>query len=91
MGPKLELFLYSLACGACLAAFTLIPDLFRYIFSLVTFFLGLRFFGKHETWGMRIGLMVLAVLFFFIFITAYTILAIINGWYLPALPQTPQP
>jgi hypothetical protein len=87
MNPKLAVVLYSLACGLCLAAFTMIPDFIKYLFSLGAFLLGLRFFGTYETWPMRLSLIGLSIVFFFLYIFVYTIFAAANGWYLPQLPE----
>lgn len=86
MNPKLSLVLNSFACGLCLTAFSMVPGLIQYAFSLVAFLLGMRFFGIHDTWGMRIGLVVLSVVFFLLFLIIYTVLAQVNGWYHPQIP-----
>jgi hypothetical protein len=87
MNPKLAVVLYSLACAFCLAAFAMIPNILKYVFSLGAFFLGLRFFGTYETWGVRLALIGLSIVFFFVFIFIYTIFAAVNGWYLPQMPE----
>jgi hypothetical protein len=86
MNPKLSLFFNSIGCGLCLTAFTLVPGLIQYAFSLVAFLLGMRFFGVHDTWGMRIGLVACSILFFLLFLVIYTVLAQVNGWYHPQIP-----
>jgi hypothetical protein len=86
MNPKLSLFVNSMGCGLCLTAFTLVPGLIQYAFSLVAFLIGMRFFGAHETWGMRLSLVGLSIVFFLLFLIVYTILAQVNGWYHPQIP-----
>lgn len=89
MNRTLAVILYGLLCGALLAAFTLITGLIKFIFSLGAFMFGLKFFGEHETWGVRFAFIGTTVLMFLIFILVYTVLAYTYDWPLPSLPEEP--
>lgn len=87
MNPKLSLLVNSVVCAICLAAFSMIPGFIKYIFSLTAFFLGLRFFGAHDSWKMKLALIGITIVLFFVFVILYTILAIAYGWYIPTVPE----
>ncbi|MFD1952750.1 hypothetical protein ACFSL6_00780 [Paenibacillus thailandensis] len=50
----LWIFLYSVAVGALLAAFSYTPGIVKYVFSLLALYLIIRFFRQYETWPVRI-------------------------------------
>lgn len=87
MNAKLNLFVTSIVCGLCLAVFSLIPSFVKFAFSLVAFFVGLRFFGQYDSWKMRLALIAISIIWYFLFVIIYTFLAIANNWYLPAMPD----
>ncbi|MFD0587909.1 hypothetical protein ACFQZE_07825 [Paenibacillus sp. GCM10027627] len=60
---SLIVMLFSLAAGSSLALFLVIEDFFRYVFSLLTLYMGIRFFRRYETVGKRILFIVLTVFF----------------------------
>ena len=69
------LFAYSMLIGLLLVAFTSIPAVWRFVFSLGALFAGFKFFGKYERTAMRVWLFVLSLFFFFLFtIVGVTIL-----------------
>ncbi len=43
---------YALLAGGSLVLYTLIASFIKYIFSLVTLYIGIRFFRKFETIGV---------------------------------------
>lgn len=85
MNKAAALLAYGAACALLLAAFSMIQDFLRYLFSLGAFLLGLRFFGQYETWGMRLGLIGLTLVFYFLFVFLYTVIAYARGWYIPGM------
>lgn len=55
---------YTFLAGLMLALFTQIEEMYRYLFSLLALYLGIRFFRRYETLGLRITFFVLGVVFF---------------------------
>lgn len=66
MRTSLWVILYALMAGVSLALFANIPDLIKYVFSLLALYLGIRFFRRFETVGLRVTFIVLAIVFYFI-------------------------
>ncbi|MDQ0059584.1 hypothetical protein [Paenibacillus harenae] len=60
----LWLILYSLAAGVLLAAFSFTPGIWKYMFSLLALYLGIRFFRKYDSIGLRIAFFAVAILFY---------------------------
>lgn len=85
MNRNLAVFLYSLACGTLLVAFSLIPGIIKYAFSLGAFFLGLKFFGTYETWGPRLALIGGSLVVFLILLVIYAFFAALYGWHVPGV------
>jgi len=85
----LRVLSYSIAGGLLLMLFAQIQDIIRYVFSLGAFFLGIHFFKRYESKGMRIAFIVLGVIWYFLFNLIYVFLAYINGWETIAGRQTP--
>jgi len=67
-------FWYSLLAAISLALFSTIPSLVKYIFSLLVIYIGIRFFRRFETLGMRIIFIVLAILLYFIIVLVITMI-----------------
>lgn len=86
MSRALAVMLYGFACAVLLAAFSMTPGMLKFVFSIGAFFLGLRFFNAHDTWGVRLAFIGTAVVLYFVCVVVYTILAYANGWPLPSAP-----
>jgi hypothetical protein len=65
---------YAVLAGASLALFSLIPSLIKYIFSLLTIYIGIRFFRRFETLGLRITFIVLSIVLYFVFVVITTLI-----------------
>ncbi|WP_036709868.1 hypothetical protein [Paenibacillus pinihumi] len=81
--------LYGLACGILLIVFAMFPGLgiFKFVFSLGAFLLGLRFFRIYEKWSTRISFILISLVFFIIILvplTAY--LYAVKPELLPSMP-----
>ncbi len=61
----LRVFLYSLLAGLFLAVFSQLDHFIKYLFSLLALLMGILFFRKVETTGLRILFVVLALIFYF--------------------------
>lgn len=59
-------FLYSLAAGFSLFLFTQIGQIYKYAFSLLAIYIGIRFFRRFESIGLRIAFIALAVVLYFL-------------------------
>lgn len=71
---------YAFLAGLSLALFSSLDSMIKYIFSLLTVYIGIRYFRRSETTGMRIFFVVLAViLYFLITIIMATIVYIMNN------------
>lgn len=66
------LIAYTFAAGLLIALFTVIEDFYRYLFSLLALYIGIRFFRRFETLGYRITFFVLSIVFFLIFSVFYS-------------------
>lgn len=69
---SLVVMFYSLLAGICMALFTQIEGFVKFIFSLLALYIGVRYFRRFETVGMRVLFIVLTLVFTFI-----TILSIV--------------
>lgn len=83
----LKLIAWALLTGALLFVFTIIPGLWRYIFSLGAFFIGVRVFGMYESWKARMSYILASLVFFFLILLIYVIAAFVNEWPLPLPPE----
>ncbi|WP_028611114.1 hypothetical protein [Paenibacillus harenae] len=57
---------YTLLAGSCLAIFSVLTEIYRYIFSLLAIYIGIRFFRRFETLGLRIAFFALGIFFYFL-------------------------
>lgn len=69
---------YAALAGASLALFSLIPSMIKYIFSLLAIYIGIRFFRRFETIGLRITFIVLAIILYFLFVIIATMIQYIK-------------
>lgn len=58
--------LYAVAAAISLFLFTQIESMVKYLFSLLAIYMGIRFFRKFDTLGLRITFIVLAIVFYFL-------------------------
>ncbi|MBJ6363312.1 hypothetical protein ACFOQM_19005 [Paenibacillus sp. GCM10012307] len=67
--------LYGFACGTLLTLFSMFPGLgiFKFLFSLGAFLLGLRFFRTFERWAVRIAFVLTSLVFYLIVIVILTV------------------
>ncbi|MBC8080019.1 MAG: hypothetical protein H7X86_06725 [Gorillibacterium sp.] len=73
---------FSILTGALMSCYLIIPGTIKFLFSILSLYLGYQFFRRAEGWGLRIGFIVLSVILALIFTVIYTGLAIKNGWYI---------
>ncbi|CAM4284835.1 hypothetical protein FHS16_002257 [Paenibacillus endophyticus] len=66
------LIAYTFTAGLLITLFTVIEDFYRYLFSLLALYIGIRFFRRFETLGYRITFFVLSIVFFLIFAVFYS-------------------
>lgn len=85
MNKYLALFLYSLFCGLLLAAFSLIQDFSKYIFSLAALFAGFKFFRAYESIKLRIAFIILSIVLFFLSMIIFVAVAFAKGWVIPGI------
>ncbi|MFD2670193.1 hypothetical protein [Marinicrinis sediminis] len=78
-----SILLYSMAISALLAAFSLIPSLFKYVCSIGALLLGFRFFSIHDEWRDRIWFFGAFIIGFLLWVSLYAALAIVFDWPLP--------
>ncbi|GIP36741.1 hypothetical protein J31TS4_00210 [Paenibacillus sp. J31TS4] len=75
------LLLCSLVAGALMTVFVMLPgSITRHLFSLGALVIGFYFFQRFETKGIRIGFVVLTLVFSFLLPPVYVLLAHANGW-----------
>jgi hypothetical protein len=55
---------YTFLAGLMLALFSMLTEIYRYLFSLLALYIGIRFFRRYETIGLRITFFVLAIIFY---------------------------
>lgn len=65
---------YATLAGASLTLFSTIPSLIKYIFSLLTIYIGIRFFRRFETIGLRITFIALSIVLYFLFVIIVTMI-----------------
>ncbi|WP_424765851.1 hypothetical protein [Paenibacillus sp. sgz302251] len=66
---------YTFLAGAMLAMFSLIEGMIKYLFSLLALYIGIRFFRRFDTLGIRISFFVLGIVFYLLI--ALTIAAVL--------------
>jgi hypothetical protein len=76
----MRVVLYSLAGGILLTLYSQIPDMLRYVFSLLALLLGIRFFRRFESKGPRIAFVLMLIFYYLIFNLMYVIAAQVYGW-----------
>jgi hypothetical protein len=64
--------LYSVLAGICLALFMQIPGFEKYLFSLLSIYIAIRYFRRFETVGKRVLFVVLALFFSFFMVFCMT-------------------
>ncbi|CAH8709676.1 hypothetical protein M5W83_04800 [Paenibacillus thiaminolyticus] len=64
----LTLASYSFVCGTLVGFYAFLNFPLNIICSLGALLLGIRFFKRNPTKGMRIGLILLSILFYFVFV-----------------------
>jgi len=57
---------YTFLAGLMLAIFSSMTEIYRYLFSLLALYIGIRFFRRFETIGLRITFFVLSIVFYLI-------------------------
>ncbi|CAG7603800.1 hypothetical protein PAESOLCIP111_00633 [Paenibacillus solanacearum] len=62
---------YSVICAALLLLFSQIQDFLKYVFSLGALYLGIHFFRRYESRGMRIAFVATSVVLYFVFTIIY--------------------
>ncbi|MFF2887964.1 hypothetical protein [Paenibacillus sp. NPDC057967] len=70
---SLVVMFYSLLTGICMALFTQIDGFVKFLFSLLALYIGIRYFRRFETVGMRVLYIVLALVFTFITILSFVV------------------
>lgn len=90
MNRAIGLLFYSILGGILMAAFLMVPGVFRYAFSLGAILLGIRFFRVQESVLFRVLFIVFVVVFSLLFTVVYVMLAYANGWYLQEGYKVPQ-
>jgi hypothetical protein len=55
---------YTFLAGLMLALFSMLTEIYRYLFSLLALYIGIRFYRRYETIGLRITFFVLAIIFY---------------------------
>ncbi|MGO4183392.1 hypothetical protein AB4Z45_24835 [Paenibacillus sp. MCAF9] len=60
----LWLLMYTFLAGLLLALFSMISDFYRYLFSLLALYVGIRFFRRFEKLGIRIAFFALSIVFY---------------------------
>ncbi|QAY65532.1 hypothetical protein [Paenibacillus protaetiae] len=80
------ILLYSVAAGVLLAIFSMIPNMIRFVFSLLALYLVIRFFRKVESWKSRTVFIVLALFFYFLAAIVVAMVRFVNSGEIPAAP-----
>lgn len=69
----LWVILYAVMAGGTLAIFSSIDSFIKYIFSLLTIYIGIRFFRRFETIGLRITFVLLAIFMYFFGVVIFVV------------------
>lgn len=70
----LWVILYALMAGGSLAIFSTLTEFIKYIFSLLAIYIGIRFFRRFETIGLRISFVVLSIVMYFVVVIIIVII-----------------
>ena len=81
MRKTFSLIGFSILTGALMTCYLIIPGMIKYVFSLASLYIGFQYFRRTESWGLRVGFLVLTVFLALLFTLVYTGLAMKNGWY----------
>ncbi|WP_058301646.1 hypothetical protein [Gorillibacterium timonense] len=88
MRKTLEFIGFSFAISVGMSLFILLPGFVRYLFSVGSLYVGFQYFKRNEGWGLRIGMIVTAVILTLLFTVIYVALAYMNGWYINPIYMT---
>ncbi|KRE39779.1 hypothetical protein [Paenibacillus sp. Soil522] len=70
---------YTVLAGLMLAIFSMITEFYRYLFSLLALYIGIRFFRRFETLGLRITFFVLSIVFYLLITVIVAAVIYIRG------------
>ncbi|WP_281887776.1 hypothetical protein [Paenibacillus sp. YYML68] len=70
---KLKMLGYALLCGGLLFLFSIITELYKFIFSLLALYLGIRFLKATDSRGMKIAFFASAIGFYFVYTFFYAV------------------
>lgn len=76
--------LYAFMAGVSLSLFAQIGDFIKYVFSLLAIYIGIRFFRRFETIGLRVTFIVLSIVFYFLAAICFAMYTYIKENPLPA-------
>ncbi|URN93284.1 MAG: hypothetical protein NAG76_15790 [Candidatus Pristimantibacillus lignocellulolyticus] len=71
--------LYAMMAGGTLVVFTSLNSFVKYLFSLLTVYIGIRFFRRFETIGLRITFVLLSIFMYFLGVIIYTMILVYNN------------
>jgi hypothetical protein len=80
------LLLFSFCAGLLLALFALVNGILKFVFSLGALYVGILYFRRQESVGMRIGFVVLSIVFFIIMTIVLTAIMYVQGKIGPTAP-----
>jgi hypothetical protein len=80
------LLLFSFCAGLLLALFALVNGILKFVFSLGALYVGILYFRRQESVGMRIGFVVLSIVFFIIMTIVLTAIMYVQGKMGPTAP-----
>ncbi|MEK8131957.1 hypothetical protein WMW72_29020 [Paenibacillus filicis] len=69
----LKVILFGMLCGGLIFIFSVLDDLFKFVFSLGALYIGYQFFIRNDSRGMRIGFVCTAVASYFVYTFFYAI------------------
>lgn len=81
---SLWVILYAFMAGVSLSLFAQIGDFIKYVFSLLAIYIGIRFFRRFDTIGLRITFIGLAIVFYFLAAICFAMYTYIQENPLPA-------
>lgn len=74
---------YSILAGGSLALFSSLTTFIKYVFSLLTIYIAIRFFRRYETIGIRIVFIALSIILYFLIVIIVTAIQYIRDNPLP--------
>jgi hypothetical protein len=75
---------FSVVCAVLLVLFSQIEDLLKYLFSLAALYIGVQFFKRYESRGMRITFVVSTIVLYFIIAVGYAFYVAISTGMVPS-------